>query len=58
MQKQLEFIKTEIGVDASGMGQMDIEKLCQYALNCMALENPRIAAIYAREIGMVVTLGK
>ncbi len=57
-EKQIAFIKWEIGVDVSCLGIADIEKIARYALNCIALEMPRTAAAKAKEIGLAVTLGK
>jgi len=57
-EKQIEFIRREIGADVSCLGIADIEKIARYALNCIALELPRIAAVTAKKIGLTVTLGK
>jgi hypothetical protein len=55
-EKQIAFIKREIGVDVSCLGIAEIERLARYALNCIALETPRAAESIAREIGLKVTL--
>jgi hypothetical protein len=55
-EKRIKFIKAETGVDVSCLGILDIEKLCQYCINCLALEMPRIAAIEAAKVGMKVTI--
>jgi hypothetical protein len=56
--KQLKFIAREIGIDASPLPDDAVKKLCQYALNAMALETPRFAAMDAKECGLKITLGK
>lgn len=54
--KQLKVIRSEVGIDAGALPGADIKKLCQYVLNAIALENPRIAAADARDCGLAITL--
>lgn len=56
--KQLKFINREVGIDASPLNDEAVKHLCQYALNCKALETPLLAGRDAKECGLTITLGQ
>ncbi len=56
MKKYIDMIKELTGVEVQVRTEEDAKKLCQFVLDALAYETPRIAKSYADKVGLKITV--